>query len=74
MQFIWWTRNVECKPDILHWFNNALLLYDSVIRDKRSFLTGNGLLLQEETWAEGVEERIRRNIEFERVRMQAELV
>ena len=48
LQFIWWTRKVECQSDILQWANNLLLLYDSVIRDKRRFLRRNGLLLQED--------------------------
>jgi hypothetical protein len=47
-QFIWWTRKVECQSDILQWFNNLLLLYDSVIWDKRRILRRNGLLLQED--------------------------
>ena len=32
-------REVEWQWDILQWFNNLLLLYDSVIRDKLSFVT-----------------------------------
>ena len=36
-------REVEWQWDILQWFNNLLLLYDSVIRDKLSFVTLIGL-------------------------------
>jgi hypothetical protein len=47
-----------------------------VIRDKRSFLTGNGLLLQEMMQAkiQELEEKMERTLEDQRVRMQAELV
>ena len=48
LQFLWWTRKLECQFDILQWANNLLLLYDSVIRDERTFLIRNGLLLQED--------------------------
>ena len=37
---------VECQSDILQLANNLSLLYDSVIPDKRTFLTDNCLQLQ----------------------------
>ena len=39
-------EKLKCQSDILQCVNNLLLLYDSAIQSKRSFLTCNGLLLQ----------------------------
>ena len=46
LQYTLWTREVEWQWDFLQRFNNLLLLYDSMIRDKLSFLTLIGLQVQ----------------------------